>query len=57
MKKQRLIVALVLAVLTAGAALGVRFAPDLFPVSVGSKAPQFHAVDLVSVADKWQPAG
>src|SRR4029077_3289128 len=47
-KKQWLIVAVVLAVLTAGATLGVRLAPHLFPVSVGSTAPQFHAVDLAT---------
>ena len=48
MKKQWMIVAAVLAVLTAGAALGVKLAPDLFPVSVGTKAPGFHAVDLAT---------
>ena len=48
MKKQWLIVAVVLALLTAGAALGVKLAPDLFPVSVGTKAPAFRAIDLAT---------
>jgi cytochrome c biogenesis protein CcmG/thiol:disulfide interchange protein DsbE len=46
MKKQWIIVAAVLVLLTGGAVLGLRLTPDLFPVEVGSRAPQFHAVDL-----------
>ena len=48
MRKQWIIVASVLALLTAGAVLGVKLAPDLFPVEVGSRAPAFHAVDLAT---------
>ncbi len=46
MKKQWIIVAAVLVLLTGGAVLGLKLTPDLFPVEVGSRAPQFHAVDL-----------
>ena len=46
MKKQWIIVAVVLVVLTVGAVLGLKLTPDLFPVEVGSRAPQFHAIDL-----------
>jgi len=45
-KKQWIIVAVVLVVLTVGAVLGLKLTPDLFPVEVGSRAPQFHAIDL-----------
>jgi peroxiredoxin len=48
MRKQWIIVAVVAAMLTAGAVLGVRLAPDIFPVEVGSRAPEFTAVDLAS---------
>ena len=44
--KQWIVVAAVLALLTFGAVLGLKLTPDLFPVEVGSKAPQFHAIDL-----------
>jgi cytochrome c biogenesis protein CcmG/thiol:disulfide interchange protein DsbE len=46
MKKQWIIVAAVLVVLTLAALLALKLTPDLFPVEVGSRAPQFHAVDL-----------
>lgn len=46
MKRQWLIVAVVLGLLTAGAVAGVRLAPDIFPVEVGAAAPTFHAVSL-----------
>ena len=48
MKKQWIIVGIVVALLTAGAIAGVRLAPEIFPVEVGSRAPQFKAVDLAS---------
>jgi cytochrome c biogenesis protein CcmG/thiol:disulfide interchange protein DsbE len=48
MKKQWIIITAVLALMTAGAVLGVRLAPDIFPVEVGSRAPAFRAVDLAS---------
>ena len=48
MKKQWLVVAAVLVVLSAGAVLGARLAPDIFPVEVGSKAPSFRAVDVAT---------
>ena len=46
MRKQWIIVAAVVAVLTGGAMLGLRLAPEIFPVEVGSPAPDFQAVDL-----------
>ena len=48
MKKQWIIVAVVLVVLTTGAILGVQLAPDIFPVEVGSTAPAFRAIDLAT---------
>ena len=48
MKKQWLIVAAVITLLTAGAVIGVRVAPDIFPVEPGSRAPDFHAVNLAT---------
>lgn len=57
-QKQWLIVGIIVAVLTLGAVLGVRLAPDIFPVEVGARAPQFHAIDLAtgdSVSlDQWR---
>lgn len=50
MRRQWLIVALVAGVLTAAAVVGVRLAPDLFPVEVGSVAPDFAASDLATNA-------
>lgn len=46
MRKQWIIVGVIVALLAAGAALGVRLAPDIFPVEVGARAPEFHAVRL-----------
>ena len=46
MKRQWILVGVVVTLLTAGAVLGTRLAPDIFPVEVGARAPQFHAVDL-----------
>ncbi len=48
MKKQWAIVAIIVVVLTGGAVLGVRLAPEIFPVEVGSRAPMFHAVNLAT---------
>ena len=48
MRKQWIIVGVLIAVLTAGAVIGVRMAPDIFPVEVGSKVPSFTAVDLAT---------
>jgi peroxiredoxin len=48
MKRQWIAVAAVIAVLTAGAVMAVRLAPGIFPVEVGSRAPDFRAVDLAS---------
>ncbi|HWO88761.1 MAG TPA: TlpA disulfide reductase family protein [Gemmatimonadales bacterium] len=48
MKKQWIAVGVIVAVLTAGAVLGVKLAPDIFPVEVGSLAPDFRAVNLAT---------
>lgn len=48
MKKQWIVVGIIVALLAAGAALGLRLAPDIFPVEVGSEAPEFRAVDLAT---------
>jgi peroxiredoxin len=48
MRKQWAIVGIIVAVLAAGAVLGVRLAPAIFPVEVGSKAPSFTATDLAN---------
>jgi cytochrome c biogenesis protein CcmG/thiol:disulfide interchange protein DsbE len=47
-KKQWFIVAGVVAVLAAGAAIGIKLSPEIFPVEVGSVAPSFEATDLAS---------
>jgi thiol-disulfide isomerase/thioredoxin len=46
MKKQWIIVVAILAILTAAAVAGIRMAPEIFPVEVGSRAPHFSAIDL-----------
>lgn len=46
MRKQWIIAGVVVAVLTGGALLGVRLAPEIFPVEAGTQAPDFQAVDL-----------
>ncbi len=46
--KQWLIVGVVVVLLAAGAIIGVRMAPDIFPVEPGSNAPDFSAVDLAT---------
>ena len=48
MSRQWLIVIGVVAVLTGGAVIGVKVAPDIFPVEPGSRAPDFRAVNLAS---------
>lgn len=46
MRKQWAIVGIVVAVLTLGTILGVMLSPEIFPVEVGSSAPDFRATDL-----------
>jgi peroxiredoxin len=41
-------VGVLVGLLTAGAVIGVRMAPDIFPVEVGSRIPAFTAVDLAT---------
>lgn len=48
MKKQWIIVLVVVGVLTAGAVMAVKLSPDIFPVEVGSRAPDFTAADLAT---------
>ena len=48
MKRQWIVVGLMVALLTGGAVIGVKLAPDLFPVEVGSRAPEFAAIDLAT---------
>jgi cytochrome c biogenesis protein CcmG/thiol:disulfide interchange protein DsbE len=48
MKKQWFLVGVIICLLTAGAVIGTRLAPDIFPVEVGARAPQFHAVNLAT---------
>ena len=50
MRKQWLVMLVVLAVLTAAAVLAVRFSADIRPVEVSSRAPDFHAVNLATGA-------
>ncbi len=56
MKKQWIVVGVIVAALAAALALGLKLAPQIFPVEVGSTAPAFTASDLksgqtVSLAD------
>ncbi len=48
MKKQWIIVAVIIGLLGSGAWFGVRMAPDIFPVEVGARAPDFGSVDLAT---------
>lgn len=48
MRKQWIIVGVVVGLLTIGAVIGVRMAPDIFPVEVGSRVPEYSAVDLAT---------
>jgi thiol-disulfide isomerase/thioredoxin len=45
-RKQWTIVLVAVGVLAAGALIGMRLAPDIFPVEVGSRAPDFGALTL-----------
>jgi cytochrome c biogenesis protein CcmG/thiol:disulfide interchange protein DsbE len=51
MKKQWLIVGIIITLITVGAIVGTRLAPDIFPVEVGAKAPQFRAVNIDRARD------
>lgn len=48
MKKQWIIVGVIVALLAAGAVIGMRLAPEIFPVEVGSEAPDFRAVNIAT---------
>ena len=48
MRKQWVVVGIIVAVLIGAAALGVALAPEIFPVAVGSRAPEFRATDLAT---------
>ena len=48
MSKQWIVVGVIVAVLAGGLALGLKLAPEIFPVEVGSTAPAFTATDLKS---------
>ena len=48
MKKQWIVTGVLLGVLVASGILGVRLSPEIFPVGVGSKAPTFKAVNVVT---------
>jgi cytochrome c biogenesis protein CcmG/thiol:disulfide interchange protein DsbE len=45
-KKQWIAVAVIVVILAAGAMIGIKLAPEIFPVEVGSTAPTFAATDL-----------
>ena len=47
MKKQWLIVGAIVLVLAAALTLGIMLSPQIFPVEVGSKAPDFQATTLL----------
>ena len=46
MRKQWLIVGAIVVVLAAALTLGIKLSPQIFPVEVGSKAPDFQATTL-----------
>ena len=46
MRKQWIVVAAIVAFLGAGAFLGIKLSPEIFPVGVDSPAPSFTATDL-----------
>jgi cytochrome c biogenesis protein CcmG, thiol:disulfide interchange protein DsbE len=48
MKAQWIAVAVIVLILGAGIALGLKLKPEIFPVEVGSAAPAFNATDLQS---------
>jgi len=47
MRKQWLVVGAIVVVLGAAVALGLKLSPQIFPVEVGSKAPEFRAQTLM----------
>jgi len=52
MRKQWLVVGAIVAVLAAALALGLKLSPQIFPVEVGSRAPEFSAGTLAAGASK-----
>jgi cytochrome c biogenesis protein CcmG/thiol:disulfide interchange protein DsbE len=48
MRAQWIAAAVIVAILGAGIALGLKLRPEIFPVQVGSAAPAFTATDLVT---------
>ncbi len=48
MKKQWVIVGIIVALLCGGAYLGLKLSPEIFPVEAGSRAPEFKAVDIAT---------
>jgi peroxiredoxin len=52
MKKQWIIVGVIVTVLTAAAVVGVLLSPEIFPIEVGSSAPDFRATDLADNSPK-----
>ena len=58
MRKQWMIVGIIVTLITIGAIVGTRLAPDIFPVEVGATAPQFHAANIDSgdsvTLDTWK---
>jgi cytochrome c biogenesis protein CcmG/thiol:disulfide interchange protein DsbE len=52
MRKQWIVVAATVAVLGAALALGLKLSPEIFPVEVGSKAPEFRATALTTDSAK-----
>lgn len=52
MKKQWLIVGAIVVVLAAALTLGIKLSPEIFPVEVGSKAPDFRATTLADGKEK-----
>jgi len=48
MRAQWIAVAVIVVVLGAGVALGLKLRPEIFPVEVGSSAPTFAATDLAT---------
>lgn len=52
MRKQWLVVGAIVLVLGAALALGLKLSPEIFPVEVGSKAPEFRAATLAGNANR-----
>ena len=52
MKKQWIVVGAIVVVLAAALWLGVKLSPEIFPVEVGSKAPDFSAGTLTGTGTK-----